>query len=406
MKVLVVDDDPSTQKIMKLLLERSGYVPVIFGEGNKGLEAALGPEAPALIVLDWVLPDLDGLTFCKKVRAANPKIRPYIIFLTSKREKGDAATGLDTGADDFLSKPFNVSEMQARLRVGCRTLDYQRELQKQAEANETLGRRSHLLGEISIKQRENEVQPPPVAAPAPVIKKAARPTDFSNQEIRFLLSATLLEMRLVLEAAKLRTGADPLSFKSCEYCAWGALLLPGDNLWLDVLVAVKTSTLTTLFQKALVRKANSEVEHRYFLAEIARAIVMGFMRTLGRRGGGVFHPLMSRTVKVDSRNMIPPLPQDSRSYDLVIEGEDVQLILAQNDCPLLQLAPHSLRELDVLSQPFPSRAVSEVPMFMEGMVLTPRFIEKLVYHVETSQIDELVKVRRPPGLAQHFNYTE
>jgi hypothetical protein len=221
-----------------------------------------------------------------------------------------------------------------------------------------------------------------------------------------LLSATLMEMRLVLEAAKLRNGAEPLSLRSCEYCAWGALMLPGDHVWLDVMVAVKASTLTTLFGKALTRKANSEVEHRYFLAELARAIVMGFMRTLERRGGGVHHPLMSRTVKVDTRNMFPALPADSRSYDLVIEGEDVQLILAQHDCPLLELKPPALRELDVLAQPFPSKALSEVPMFMEGMVLTPRFIEKLIYHVETSEIEEPVKVRRPSGMAQYFNYTE
>jgi hypothetical protein len=183
-------------------------------------------------------------------------------------------------------------------------------------------------------------------------------------------------------------------------------MLPGDQAWLDVMVAVKTTTLTTLFGKALTRKANSEVEHRYFLAEMARAIVMGFMRTLERRGGGVHHPLMSRTVKVDTRNMFPALPADSRSYDLVIEGEDVQLILAQHDCPLLELPPPALRELDVLAQPFPSKALSEVPMFMEGMVLTPRFIEKLISHVETSDIEEAVKVRRPSGMAQYFNYTE
>jgi DNA-binding response OmpR family regulator len=406
MKVLVVDDDPSTQKIMKLLLEKSGYDPVIFGDGTKAFESAVGPDAPSLIVLDWMLPDMDGLSFCKKLRAANPKVRPYIIFLTSKREKGDAVTALDSGADDFVTKPFNVAEMHSRLRVGRRTLDYQRELQKQADAHASLGERTYLRGEISNKQREAEAPKAEAAVAATAVKRAAKPTDFSNQEIRFLLSATLMEMRLVLEAAKLRNGAEPLSLRSCEYCAWGALMLPGDHAWLDVMVAVKTSTLTALFGKALTRKANSEVEHRYFLAELARAIVMGFMRTLERRGGGVHHPLMSRTVKVDTRNMFPALPADSRSYDLVIEGEDVQLILAQHDCPLLELAPPSLRELDVLAQPFPSKALSEVPMFMEGMVLTPRFIEKLIYHVETSEIEEPVKVRRPSGMAQYFNYTE
>ncbi len=407
MKALVIDDDPSTHKIMKLLLEKSGYEPVIYSEGQKGCEAALAPDAPSLVILDWMLPDIDGLAVCKKLRAANLKVRPYILFLTSKKEKTDAASGLDIGADDYISKPFNVAELQARLRVAQRTLDYQRELQKKAEAFEVHEQRSQQLGEISVKQK---VADAPVAvakaAPAAAGKKEIKPTDFSNQEIRFLLSATLMEMRLVLEAAKVRNGAEPLSLKSCDYCAWGGLLLGNDNAWLDIMVALKGTTLTALFGKALDRKATSEVEHRYFLAEIARAIMMGFMRTLERRSGGVQHPLMSRTVKVETSSAFPPLPVDSKSYDLVIEGEAVQLILAMHECPSLELAPGSLRELDVLAEQFPSRAVSEIPMFMNGVVLTPRFIEKLVYHVETSQVGELVRVRRPSGMAQHFNYAD
>lgn len=172
------------------------------------------------------------------------------------------------------------------------------------------------------------------------------------------------------------------------------------------MVATKSATLTALFEKALDRKATSEVEHRYFLAEIARAIMMGFMRTLERRSGGVQHPLMSRTVKVETSSAFPPMPPDSKSYDLVIEGEAVQLVLAMHECPSLELAPGSLRELDVLADQFPSRAVSEVPMFMNGVVLTPRFIEKLAFHVETSQVGELVRVRRPSGMAQYFNYAD
>jgi len=410
MKALVIDDDPSTQKIMKILLEKSGYGAEIHSEGRKGLEAALAANAPPLIILDWMMPDIDGPELCRKLRAANLAVRPYIIFLTSKKEKTDAVSGLDIGADDFVSKPFNVSELQARLRVAQRTLDYQRELQVRTAAESQADMKQASRKESPSKLDEPAAVPATVTVTAgntPVLKKELRTTDFSNQEIRFLLSATLMEMRLVLEAAKVRNGAEPLSLKSCEYCAWGALMLPADHVWMDVMVAVKAATLTALFEKALARKATTEVEHRYFLAEIARAIVMGFMRTLDRRGGGgVQHPLMSRTVKVDTRNMFPALPPDSKSYDLVIEGEAAQLILSHHDCPVLELVPGALRELDVLAEPFPPKAVSEIPMFMEGMVLTPRFIEKLVFHVETSQVAEQVKVRRPSGMAQYFNYTE
>jgi DNA-binding response OmpR family regulator len=407
MQALVIDDDPSTQKIMKLLLEKSGYETVICSDGQTGCDAALSSEAPPLIIVDWILPDIDGLAVCKKVRAANLRTRPYIVFLTSKKEKADTVTGLDAGADDFLTKPFNVAELQARLRVAQRTIEYQRDLVKKTDALEAHAQRTQLRGEITEKQKNGEAPlEVTLAAPAPLAKREVRPTDFSNQEIRYLLSATLMEMRLVLEAAKLRNGADPLSLKSCDYCAWGGLMLSNDNVWLDIMVALKGATLASLFDVALDRKASSEIEHRYFLAEIARAIMMGFMRTLEKRSGGVLHPLMSRTVKVETSSMFPPLPTGSKSYDLVIEGQSVQLTLALQNCPVQMLAPSALRELDVLAEQFPSRAASEVPMFMNGVVLTPRFIEKLVYHVETSHVGELVRIRRPSGMAQYFNYTD
>jgi DNA-binding response OmpR family regulator len=408
MQALVIDDDPSTQKIMKLLLEKSGYEPMIFSDGQTGCSAALSSEAPSLIIVDWMLPDVDGLAVCRKLRAANLKTRPYIVFLTSKKERSDAVAGLDAGADDFISKPFNVAELQARLRVAQRTIEYQRDLVKRTEELEAHVQRTQLRGERSEKlnTQEESFLPATTAAvmfPAASVKIEMRPTDFSNQEIRYLLSSTLVDMRLVLEAARRRNGAEPLSLKGCDYTAWSGLLLGNDNAWLDIMVGLKAAALAALFERALDRKATGESELRYFLSAIVRAIAMGFMRTLEKRCGGVLHPLMSRTVKVVTGNELPPPPADSKPYDLVIEGQSVQLTLASQDCPVRELAPAALRELDVLAEQFPSKAVSEVPMFLNGVVLTPRFIEKLISHVEASQLGDLVRIHRPSGMAQFFS---
>ena len=398
MKVLLIDDDLTTQKVMNLLLEKSGFTPVITGTGAEGLAIATGPDAPPLVILDWVLPDMDGPTICKKLRAANPPLRPYILFLSMKREKSDAAEALDLGADDYVTKPFNVVEFQARLRAARRLLDYQRELQSRIDASEVLGRRSELLCEIS---QNPEPPRPPESLPAPS-PAAADPLHFSDQEIRFILSATLLEMRLALEATQLRSGGSPASVKRGDNCAWDALLLVNRRVWLDALVAVEPAGLDALFEKALGRKPDEPGEARYFLAEMARAVAQGLQRAITIRGDTARQPMMSRTVKLGSFNPLPPLADDTKAYDLVVDGIEVRLLLVAQPCPLQELAPTAVRELDLLAEAFPPKSISMVAMFPEGEVFSPRFIEKLVHHVETSQIEAPVKIYRPTALTHYF----
>lgn len=399
MKVLLIDDDVTTQKVMHLLLEKSGFTPVIAKTGEEGLAIATGPDAPPLVILDWVLPDMDGPTVCKKLRAANPPLRPYIMFLTMKREKTEAAEALDLGADDYVTKPFNVVELQARLRAARRLLDYQRELQSRIDASESLGRRSELLTEIS-KNLEPPRAPEPILTPAPA---PADPLHFSDQEIRFILSATLLEMHLALEGVQLHSTDSPRLVKRGDYCSWDALLLVNRKLWLDAFVAVEPDGMLALFEKALGRKPEDPAEGRYFLAEMARVVAQGLHRAITIRGDIARQPMMSRTAKVDTFNPLPPFPPETKVYDLIVDGTSVRLLLVAQPCPVQALPATAVRELDLLAEPFPPKEISMVPMLPEGEVFTPRFIEKLVHHVETSQIDAPVKVHRPTPFTHYFS---
>ena len=144
MRVLVVDDEPTAQKVMQLFLARSGYTPIIHSDGSKVLELAQSEDPPPIIVLDWMLPGADGLTICRALRTAKLKSRPYIFMLSSKTNRDDVAAALDAGADDYVTKPFHINELQARLRVAKRTIEYQKELLHQIADNEALHQRNSL----------------------------------------------------------------------------------------------------------------------------------------------------------------------------------------------------------------------------------------------------------------------
>jgi DNA-binding response OmpR family regulator len=114
-KVLVVEDDTQISRVLKLELEHEGYSVDVAGDGLSGLEKAL--KEPDLVVLDLMLPKLDGMEVCARIRA---KSNVPIIMLTAKDRIPDRVSGLDRGADDYLTKPFSIEELLARIRARLR----------------------------------------------------------------------------------------------------------------------------------------------------------------------------------------------------------------------------------------------------------------------------------------------
>jgi len=146
-KILVAEDDPVSRRLLEVTLRKWGYEVVTCADGQAAWEALKAPDAPQLVILDWMMPRLDGLQVCKNVR--NPAERPaepyvYIILLTAKSQKTDMVTGLEAGADDYLTKPFDAQELRMRLRAGRRILDLLDELVRAREIMREQARKDSL----------------------------------------------------------------------------------------------------------------------------------------------------------------------------------------------------------------------------------------------------------------------
>jgi len=126
--VLIAEDDPIFRRMLQRWFTRWGYHVTAVENGQDAWEVLQRPDAPQLAVLDWMMPEVDGITLCRKIRGGDPGPYRYILLLTAKDDKQDVVTGLDAGADDYLTKPFDVDELRARVRAGKRILDLQVEL--------------------------------------------------------------------------------------------------------------------------------------------------------------------------------------------------------------------------------------------------------------------------------------
>ena len=151
MKILVAEDQAVSRHILSASLRKWGYEVEAVESGTHAWEILQGKEAPHLAILDWLMPGMDGVEICRRLRA-HPGTRPvYIILLTARSGQEDKIRGLQSGADDYITKPFDREELRARVQVGIRVLELQGALaQRVRELEEALSRVKQLQGLLPI----------------------------------------------------------------------------------------------------------------------------------------------------------------------------------------------------------------------------------------------------------------
>jgi len=133
-KILVADDSIVSRHLLDATLRRWGYEVVIACDGNEAWHLLQKDDAPSLAILDWMMPGMTGLEVCRLVRQQAREPYTYILLLTSKSLKEDLIEGMEAGADDYITKPFDQHELKVRLRAGTRLVELQAELLSAREA--------------------------------------------------------------------------------------------------------------------------------------------------------------------------------------------------------------------------------------------------------------------------------
>jgi two-component system, cell cycle response regulator len=135
MRILIAEDDNTSRSMLKAVLKKSGHDVIEAVDGAAALAAMQQHDAAQLAILDWMMPEMDGLEVVRRIRALTSPLPPYIIMLTARGDKTDIIAGLNAGADDYLTKPFDAGELRARVDVGRRLVEMQAAL---AESRDVL----------------------------------------------------------------------------------------------------------------------------------------------------------------------------------------------------------------------------------------------------------------------------
>ncbi len=146
MRILIAEDDAITRRLLQAHLKNWGHEVVVATDGGQAWEVLNSEDSPRLVILDWMMPGMDGVTISREIRKGEKQPYVYIILLTAKNRKEDVIEGLEAGADDYIVKPFDVHELQVRVRAGSRIVRLQEDLMLALAASEFQATHDALTG--------------------------------------------------------------------------------------------------------------------------------------------------------------------------------------------------------------------------------------------------------------------
>ena len=151
MRVLIADDEATTRHLIRATLGNWGFEVLVAEDGTEALRILKGSSSPEIALLDWVMPGIDGLEVCRRMRAALLNTPTYIILITARGGLENVVQGLEAGADDYVTKPFDPRERRARLHAGARVVQLQKALlERNQELEDALKRVKQLQGLLPI----------------------------------------------------------------------------------------------------------------------------------------------------------------------------------------------------------------------------------------------------------------
>jgi two-component system cell cycle response regulator len=163
MRILIAEDDVTSRLILENMLTKWGYSVVSATDGNDAWKKLQEEDSPKLVILDWMMPGMEGIEICRKIRenSKSDDQYTYVALLTAKESKENIVTGMDAGADDYITKPFDMHELRVRVRAGQRIVQLQSELLEAKKDMEIQSRTDPLTGVLNrraiLSQIENEL---------------------------------------------------------------------------------------------------------------------------------------------------------------------------------------------------------------------------------------------------------
>lgn len=397
MKILLADDDEISRKIIASFLSRFGYESLVVQNGAEAWEILQTPAAPPLAICDWMMPRMTGPEVCARLRGIKQPIRTYVILLSSRNSKLDIVKGLDAGADDYIVKPCDLTELQARLRVALRALKYEEQLRKTIAEYDALIRRHTMLGEMASQQVA--AQSAPVPAPAP----AALPAPVAVSGVSAPapnLGALLCEALREIGLGQAQLDSNPEPAGPADFSVVLPAYVKRDAEWVDLRLDITRGGAHALCRAVLRRSANSEHELLGVLAEAVHLLLGARSLAQAKQALG----LVAVLPPVAARSDALPKPAAAPAQRFALKLAELTIHAAKFATPAV-VKKKSLPQLqvgDLVTEAVRVAGQSEEVLLSAGEVITPHRLGTLA-ELPAAQVQAItVAVVEAPEASRTF----
>lgn len=358
MKVLVADDSETARRTLAALVKKLGLDAEVVevADGTQALAALLAPDGPQLALLAWELPGLDGVAVCRQVRAAHLRVRPHLVLVTGRESRDDTVEALRAGADDYLTTPPHAGELMARLQVGLRNLDLQRELLARVTQVESAVRQldaaslvlaaaPRVAPTLEVVRRQGRLGPPLDGVPA-------------VQTLAETLARLLAGM-----------GVDGTAQKGTGLWAHGALGLPHLGTWLDVVLEADRATARRMLKAVHGREPKGDAELLDTVGDVLALVLADLARGLDAAESRCLRPFAPRAWPGSSS-----VPRTPEVLELV--GPGLVLTLLPTASPVKTTTFAALEPGQVLLQALHPPSMPTVEVLARGCLLKPVVLKR------------------------------
>lgn len=397
MKILLADDDEISRKIIASFLSRFGYESLMVQNGAEAWEVLQTPAAPPLAICDWMMPRMTGPEVCARLRAIKQPVRTYVILLSSRNSKLDIVKGLDAGADDYIVKPCDLTELQARLRVALRTLSYEAQLRKTIVEYDALIRQHKMLGEMA----GNQVATSATRVPTPAAGAMNPPVDAPDAQLD--LGAALCEAVREIGLGPARLEGNSALPGTADFSVVQSAYIKRDGVWLDARLDITRGGAHSLCRAVLRRSANSEHELLGVLAEVVHLLFGTRSLDSAKRALGlvpVLPPLAARSEALPRVDGNPGRRFVLTSGELIIHAS-----LSATPVVVKQKAQAQLQPGDLVVESARVGGQGEDVEFPVGELITVHRLNALAHLPAGAQRPAVAVVEAPAGSRAYLRLT-
>lgn len=380
MKVLLVEDENVTRGLLRNHLKSWGFEPVECVDGLKGWDT-YQKLTPKIAIVDWMMPGMDGLELCRRIKALNTSSFTYTIMLTAKTEKADVVDGLDGGADDYLTKPFDPAELRARLRKAVSRVRLSEEKDQVIKEKESIRRRHQILTSVVSRMFRpdfdgfvGEYEGTSDLA----LRELGPVSDFSK-----LFASCLNQMGIIVQEIE-----SPLVW-SPELTARAFLMVPQRERWLDLRFDLSMKSARELYDAGGFEGEPVQHDLEDWICEILNVVRGAMKRMFDAAGIRAFTPFVPYAG--DSKSM-HFCGDATKEHYFSFKGGSGRVTLSECPASPVQKSSSELRRMDVLTDAVRS---GDHSLAMAGTNLEEHHLQTI--RRELGRVpDHLVHVVEPP----------